>query len=108
MADLSFVYIWKYAIKPDLETEFLSAYASDGEWVKLFSKDPNYIKTELLHDTEHPSVYVTIDHWTSKAARDTFREKHLDAFEDLDKRCEAITVSETLIGDFVINDARAT
>jgi hypothetical protein len=102
------VYIWKYSIKPELEQEFLSAYASDGEWVNLFSIDPNYIKTELLHDTEHSGVYVTIDHWTSKAARDSFRDKNADAFKELDKRCEAYTDSEVLIGDFVINHALAT
>lgn len=108
MADSDFVYIWQYTVKPDLTAEFLGAYASDGEWAALFSKDGNYIKTDLLHDTERVDVYVTIDYWKSKKARDSFREKYSEEFEELDRRCEAYTISEVLIGDFIINDTGAT
>jgi len=108
MTGQSFVYIWQYTIKSGLESEFLSAYESDGDWAKLFSKDINYLKTDLLHCTEDSDVYVTIDYWTSKAARDSFREENSEAFKELDERCEAYTISEVFIGDFVINDARAT
>ena len=107
MAISDFVYIWQYTIKPDLKAEFLAAYKSDGEWVALFSRDGNYIKTDLLHNTEKLDIYVTIDYWKTKEARDSFRERYSKEFEDLDRRCEAYTVSEVLIGDFVINDTGA-
>ena len=108
MVDSDFVYIWQYTIKPDFAAEFLAAYESDGEWAALFSKDGNYIKTDLLHDAEKVDVYVTIDYWKSKEARDLFREKYSEEFEDLDKRCEAYTNSEVSIGDFIVNDSVAT
>jgi hypothetical protein len=108
MSDPNFAYIWRYSIKPEMEAEFLAAYESDGDWAKLFSRDANYIKTDLLHDSEEAGVYVTIDYWTSKLARDSFRDEHPGAFNELDERCEAYTVSEVFIGDFTINDTRAT
>ena len=104
----NFAYIWKYSIKPEEEEGFLAAYHSKGHWATLFSRDRNYIKTELLRDSSDEYVYLTIDYWTSKAARDTFREEYSDEFDALDRQCEAYTVSEVLIGDFVIHDAGAT
>jgi hypothetical protein len=108
MTHSNFVYIWQYSIDLERESEFLAAYQSDGDWAKLFSRDPNYIRTELLQDSSKQDVYMTIDYWTSKSARDSFRETHSTEFANLDERCESYTVHEVLIGDFVINEAGAT
>jgi quinol monooxygenase YgiN len=108
MADSNFAYIWRYSIKPDQRTELLSAYCSKGHWAILFSQDSDYIKTDLLQDSSDENVYLTIDYWTSKAARDAFREKFSEEFHALDQECEAYTVSEVFVGDFVIHDVGAT
>ena len=96
-----FTYIWQYTIHPELESEFLEAYQPDGEWACLFSRDPNYIKTELLQDSKNKAQYMTIDYWTSEAARDAFRSKYGREYDELDERCDSYTRSETLIGDFI-------
>jgi hypothetical protein len=108
MTDSNFVYIWKYAIRLERESEFLAAYQPDGDWAQLFSRDPNYVRTELLRDASENDVYVTIDYWKSKSARDQFRQIHTKDFDEIDKRCEAYTVSEDFVGDFVVHDECAT
>jgi len=104
----SFVYIWQYIIDLNFKTEFLTAYRADGDWVQLFSRDANYIKTELLQNSNHKDQYVTVDYWTSKSARDLFRVKYSQEFEELDKRCEIYTKIELFIGDYVIFESNTT
>ena len=93
-----FAYVWQYTIRGDRLPEFLAAYRPDGEWTKLFSRDPNYIGTELFRDSDRPDRYMTVDYWTSRSARDAFRE----AYSRLDEKCELYTLSESFVGDFVI------
>ena len=102
MASGLFVYIWQYTIDPEFESEFLAAYGSEGDWARFFSRDTNYIKTDLLEDSNHKDQYVTIDYWTSKSARDSFRAKYSSEFDEIDTRCETYTKKEVFIGDYVI------
>lgn len=97
-----FVYIWRYAVRAGMKEDFLKAYCQDGEWAQLFSTDPSYIRTDLLKSSDDADVYMTVDYWTSRDARDAFREKHRVAFDALDRKCEAYTKRETLIGDFIV------
>ena len=96
-----FAVIWQYSIHGNLEPEFLAAYRADGEWARLFRQDPNYIRTELLQDANSKNRYMTIDYWTSQSARDAFQTMHGKEYAELDRRCDAFTTSEELVGDFV-------
>lgn len=96
-----FAYIWRYTINPDRRSAFLAAYDPGGEWTRLFSRDPSYIGTVLLHDAENENRYVTVDFWKSRADRDSFRERYSAEFESLDSRCEAFTEDEQFLGDYV-------
>lgn len=99
-----FTYVWQYTIHPDYESEFLTAYEANGTWAQFFRPDPGYVRTLLLRDVERTDRYMTIDFWRSKSARDAFRESHAAEFEQIDQQCEAFTVDETFIGDFVVVD----
>jgi hypothetical protein len=79
----------------------LEAYKPGGEWAQLFSRDPSYIGTTLLHDVDDENRYVTIDYWKSKAEKDSFRKRFSVEFERLDYRCEAFTREEQFLGDFL-------
>lgn len=97
-----FAYMWKYTIDGRARPEFLAAYAPDGEWARLFARDPGYLRTELLCDVDVEGQYLTIDYWVSKVARDDFRKHHAAEFESLDRRCEAFTLTEECLGDFEV------
>ena len=101
MATKRFAYIWEYRIEPSRRSEYLAAYKPDGEWAALFSSDPSYIETVFLQDDEDENRFVTIDYWKSRADRDAFRKRHSGEFHSLDKRCEAFTIEERFLGDFV-------
>jgi len=98
----TFAYVWQYVVRESHRSEFLAAYGPTGDWVRLFSKDPAYIETVLLHDADHSDRYVTVDYWESRQARDSFRERYAAEFAALDSRCEKFTVREEFIGDFVV------
>lgn len=101
MASELFAYIWSYEIEPTCRQAFLEAYKPGGEWTRLFSRDPSYVRTALFHDVEDENRFVTIDYWKSKADRDSFQERYSAEFDSLDKRCEALTRDEQFLGDFV-------
>ena len=90
MTSKKFAYIWQYVVEHH-RREFLEAYGAGGEWVRLFSQDPEYIETVLLRDADDDRRYVTIDYWTSREARDAFRDRYNDEFRELDERCEEFT-----------------
>lgn len=100
-----FAYIWEYWVRTDKLDAFRHAYGSDGAWVALFSRANGYLRTELYRDADDPSRFVTIDHWTSRQARDDFRLRFASEFEAIDRRCEELTERERLIGDFEIADS---
>jgi hypothetical protein len=101
MARNRFAYIWRYTIEPAYRSAFLAAYNPRGEWAQLFALDPSYIETLLLHDSEDENLFVTIDFWTSKANRDSFRKQFSAEFDALDSRCETFTRDEQFLGDYL-------
>lgn len=100
MKEGHFTYIWQYRVRADRRSEFLDAYRPGGEWTALFSRDAAYVDTRLLRDLDQPDRYLTVDTWLSRSACDTFRKRYAREFAALDRKCEAFTVHEELVGDF--------
>lgn len=91
-------YIWEYEVPPEAEAEFLTRYAPDGSWVRLFRRAPGYIGTDLYRDRDRPERFVTVDHWRSEAAFREFRERFAAEFEALDRECARLTRREAALG----------
>ena len=92
--------MWRYAVHPDKLNEFLHAYGPDGDWVRLFSGAAGYLGTELLRDRDEENCFITIDRWKSPVYFDRFLRTHQQAYQELDKRCEALTTHEEKLGSF--------
>jgi hypothetical protein len=45
-------------------------------------------------------VFLTLDYWNNKEARDDFIKSHQSEYNEIDKRYEELTIDEYLIGDF--------
>jgi len=94
------VIVWEFRVRPERLADFLSAYAPGGDWDLLFRRGEGYLSTELLRDERDETRFLTIDRWDSREARDRFRLRFREEYDALDRRCEAVTLEETPVGDF--------
>jgi len=95
-----YCYIWEFHVRQDSLAAFESAYGPDGDWAQFFRRDPEYIRTDLLQDYEVQGRYLTTDHWKSREACYSFRERYRSEFESLDADCAQFTLKERCIGEF--------
>lgn len=92
------VIVWEFIPREGLEREFEAVYASNGDWAKLFARSARFLGTELLRGPER--TYFTIDRWETSEAFAAFQRQWQREYAELDRRSEALTEEETLIGRF--------
>jgi heme-degrading monooxygenase HmoA len=92
-----FVALWAFEVKPGCQKRFQKVYGAGGDWANLFQSDSNY---QLLHDSEHPATFLTLDFWTSRQAYENFMASHAAEYEGLDAVGEELTRCERKIGWF--------
>src|SRR5579863_315610 len=97
-----FVVVWRFEVAEDKVAGFEAAYGPDGEWARLFRASDRYLGTELLRDAYVPGAYLTIDRWQSEDDFRAFRRHHDAEYEALDRKCDALTFTETRIGAFTV------
>jgi heme-degrading monooxygenase HmoA len=97
---MSYVYIWRFVVRPGSEAVFEAAYGPDGHWMRLFREADGYLGTQLLCEQADARRYVTIDRWSSREAWEAFRAARAADWEALDLRCRALTEHEEEIGQF--------
>ena len=51
---MSFAYIWEYRVLDDQIETFRRAYGPDGDWVQLFRRAGEYVRTELYQNVDAP------------------------------------------------------
>jgi heme-degrading monooxygenase HmoA len=93
-----FVALWEFEVKPRCEERFEKLHGPAGDWAKLFQTDTNYQETRLLHDPARPTIYVTLDFWTSREAYKQFMDSHAAKYKKLDPAGEKLTLRERKIG----------
>ena len=91
--------VWRFLVKEDRRADFERHYGPEGTWAAFFRRDPAFVRTELLRG--EGNEYVTLDYWSSKEAFLAFRAAHLAEYQEIDRGFEALTESETRIGDYV-------
>jgi hypothetical protein len=91
-----YVRVWKFRPREDMVDEFKTAYGPNGAWARLFHRAQGFLGTMLLEGNE----YLTIDRWATKAAYERFLRRFSEDFAALDRRCEAMTELEELIGEY--------
>lgn len=99
---MTHVRLWKFEVAPDKEERFVAAYRSDGDWVRLFSTAPGFLRTELWRDGD--GIYLTADHWESVTAFERFQASLGEEYRRLDAELEGISGFETFLGAFDLVD----
>jgi heme-degrading monooxygenase HmoA len=95
-----FVRIWQFRVASEKADEFREVYGPDGAWAVLFRREIGFLRTELLHSTTHPNIFLTVDSWDSAEAWAAFLRAWGDDYAALDHRCLGLSVSEGEIGSF--------
>lgn len=95
-----FMIAWEFRPRPGVEQRFEEAYGPQGVWARFFAKGEGFIATELNRDLNDYGRYLTLDLWTSKAAYESFRARHLAEYQAIDEKCEALTEQEIELGRF--------
>ncbi len=90
------VILWRFRAQTGREAEFEAAYGDDGTWVRFFRSGRGFLGSELMRATD--GTYLTIDRWVSQDAYRAFHDAHAVPYAEIDARCRALTVEETLIG----------
>lgn len=100
-----YVVVWRFTT--DDPVNFERHYGPEGIWSRLFRRSPEYVRTDLLKSTD---AYVTLDWWTSLEAYNAFREQHAEDYSLIDDACEAVTLFEEKLGEFVtvVPDTKST
>lgn len=93
-----YVYVWEFHVAASRQQEFEHHYGSKGTWATLFRLHPGYIDTTLLQDRANPLRYVTIDRWRSLEAYHAFRAQFSAQYDELDRRCQDLTIQEVSLG----------
>jgi heme-degrading monooxygenase HmoA len=101
------VIVWEFRVRPERLADFLAAYAPGGDWDLLFRGGEGYLSTELLGDQRDRTRFLTIDRWHSREDFDRFHLRFRAEYEELDRKCEAVTLEEKRIGDFSLPGPRA-
>ena len=92
--------LWQFKPKPAKREEFESVYSANGDWARLFRRDPAYRETRLLRDVRHEDVFLCIDVWSDLKSYENFKTTHRADYDQLDLQCEALTEEEIAIGIF--------
>jgi len=95
-----YLILWEFQVKANHIAEFEKIYAVDGAWAELFKKGQGFMGTELLHSSEHPLAYITIDRWVSVKDYESFLSQWKDEYGKLDAQCEGLTERESCLGKF--------
>jgi heme-degrading monooxygenase HmoA len=96
-----FLILWEFEVKQGEEKAFEKAYGPEGPWVKLFRSDPKYLQTKLLKDPTLSGIYFTLDFWESESDYKLFKKTNQEAYAQIDKTTETLTVRELNLGCFL-------
>lgn len=96
------VIVWEFRVQPGQEAAFERAYASEGDWARLFRRSPAFRGTELLRDRDDPERYLTLDRWDGASDFEAFQAGNGDDYRALDAACEPLCAAERLVGRFIL------
>jgi heme-degrading monooxygenase HmoA len=94
--------LWEYQVPHEHAAEFERHYDSSGTWVIFFRKSASYHGTALLRDPNAPGRYMTLDHWDSLDAYQSFCAEHEAEYRRIDAMCATLTGSERRLGLFQV------
>ena len=84
-----FQVIWELKVKFKEREKFERFYDSKGDWVKFFSKSPDYEGTDVLESGEGDGIFLVIDEWSSEEAYNEFIKSRKADYDLLEEKAKA-------------------
>jgi heme-degrading monooxygenase HmoA len=84
-----FQVIWELKVKFKEREKFELFYDPKGEWVKFFSKSPEYQGTDVLESGEGDGIFLVIDEWSSEEAFTEFVKSRKADYDLLEEKAKA-------------------
>ena len=97
---VGFVVIWEFRVAPRKRRAFERTYGPNGGWATFFRKGKGYLGTELVRDDQDAGRFFTLDSWQSRKHYENFKKQNRKTYQSIDEKCEALTTSESEIGQF--------
>lgn len=92
-----FKVIWELKVKFKEREKFENFYDPKGEWVKFFSKSPDYQGTEVLESGEGDGIFLVIDEWQSGEAFNEFVKCRKADYDLLEEKAKKISCNKKRI-----------
>lgn len=89
-----FVRVWEYDVAAAQVDDFVTAYAADGDWARLFRRAAGYLGTELYRDTDRSGRFLTVDRWTDEGSWRAFLGAWDQEYARLGERLAGLTVDQ--------------
>lgn len=81
--------IWELKVKFKERDKFEAFYDPKGEWVKFFSKSPDYQGSDVLESGDGDGIFLVIDEWTSEEAFAEFVKSRKADYDVLEEKAKA-------------------
>ncbi len=81
--------IWELKVKFKERDKFEAFYDPKGEWVKFFSKSPDYQGSDVLESGDGDGVFLVIDEWSSEEAFAEFVKSRKADYDVLEEKAKA-------------------
>ena len=88
-----FQVIWELKVKFKERDKFEQFYDTKGDWVKFFSKSPDYLGTDVLESGEGDGIFLVIDEWQSEETFTEFVKSRKGDYDMLEEKAK--TASRT-------------
>ena len=92
--------VWEFVVKEEARGQFDLAYGPGGAWSELFAQCPGFRGTTVLHDTQDPRRYLTIECWDTGSRREQVLAEREAEYAALDAALDDWIESKTEVGIF--------
>jgi heme-degrading monooxygenase HmoA len=83
--------IWELKVKFKEREKFEQFYDAKGDWVKFFSKSPDYLGTDILESGEGDGVFLVIDEWNSDEAFTEYVKARKTEYDLLEEKAKSVS-----------------
>ncbi|HEY3369823.1 MAG TPA: hypothetical protein VGK10_03180 [Prolixibacteraceae bacterium] len=92
-----FQVIWELKVKFKERDKFEQFYDAKGDWVRFFSKSPDYQGTDILDSGEGDGIFLVMDEWLTEVAFTKYITDQKAGYDLLEEKAKAVSRSKNRV-----------